>query len=289
MFVVQQWRHPLSEKDEFVAPTMTDPSHWIHSPRHDVDDEIEVLAAELSAATDPARRAELVEGICLLALPLADMIALRYRGRGIESDDLQQVARTALVKAVNRYRPGAGCGFAAYASPTISGEVKRWFRDQGWSVRPPRRLQELRAAVVSQEEALRHALGRDPSSAELAAELAVSETDVGEARVCSAGYHAASLDVPTSAGTAVGEHLLVTAGQFETIDSRDAMQRAFDCLTDRQRRVLHLRYVEDLTQSQIGEQIGVSQMQVSRILRSTLALLRGELGRDPGDRAQPAA
>jgi RNA polymerase sigma-B factor len=280
---------PSFEKDEIVVPKTADPSHHSHAKSHDVDDEIEVLAGELSTTTDPGRRAELVEGICLLALPLADLIALRFRGRGIESDDLQQVARTALVKAVNRYRPGAGCGFAAYASPTISGEVKRWFRDHGWSVRPPRRLQELRAVMTAQEETLRHHLGRDPSIAELAAQLEVSATDVAEAKVCSAGYHAASLDVPTSAGTAVGEHLLVTAGPFELIDSRAAMRQAVDQLTDRQRRVLHLRYVEDLTQSQIGEHIGVSQMQVSRILRSTLALLRCELGNQLGEVAEPAA
>ena len=100
---------------------------------------------------------------CMQMLPLADGLAMRYSGRGVETDDLLQVARTALVKAVNRYRPGAGPGFAAFAHPTISGELKRWFRDHGWAVRPPRRIQELRAGLVVEEERLRHALNREPA------------------------------------------------------------------------------------------------------------------------------
>jgi RNA polymerase sigma-B factor len=263
-----------------VAPTTTTPPRWTHSRTRDTDDEIEVLAAQLATTTDTLRRSELVDDICRLALPLADGIAARYRGRGIELEDLEQVARTALVKAVLRYRPGAGCGFAAYASPTISGEVKRWFRDHGWSVRPPRRLQELRAQVATAEEKLRHQLGREPTSTELADTLDVTPREVEQAQVCSAGYHATSLDAPTTAGTTVGEHLLATSSPFTTIDDLDALHRAFADLTDRQRHVLRLRFVDDLTQSEIGELIGVSQMQVSRILATTLTTLRTRLNRD---------
>lgn len=264
-----------------MAPTTTSTApRWTQTKTRDTDEEIEVLAAELSITTDAQRRSGLVDDICRLALPLADGIAARYRGRGIELEDLEQVARTALVKAVQRYRPGAGCGFAAYTSPTISGEVKRWFRDHGWSVRPPRRLQELRALVSAQEEKLRHELGREPTSAELADALAVTPREVEQAKVCSAGYHATSLDVPTAAGTTVGEHLLSTSSPFTTVDSLDALHRAFADLTDRQRRVLRLRFVDDLTQSEIGELIGVSQMQVSRILATTLTTLRTRLSRD---------
>ena len=158
---------------------------------------------------------------CTRCLPLADGIALRYRGRGIETDDLLQVARTALVKAVGRYRPGAGPGFAAFASPTIAGEIKRWFRDQGWAVRPPRRIQELRAGLVVEEERMRHTLNRNPRDAELAMALGVSVADVDEARSCSAGYHAVSLDVPTASGSALADVLLVTAGR--PVPSRCAM------------------------------------------------------------------
>ena len=263
-----------------MAPTTTTPPHWTQSRTRDTDDQIEVLAAQLATTTDTHHRDQLVDDICRLALPLADSIAARYRGRGIELEDLEQVARTALVKAIQRYRPGAGCGFAAYACPTISGEVKRWFRDHGWAVRPPRRLQELRAQVATTEEKLRHQLGREPTSAELADTLKVTTTEVEQAKVCSAGYHATSLDAPTTAGTTVGEHLLATSAPFTTIDHLDALHRAFADLTDRQRHVLQLRFIDDLTQSEIGELIGVSQMQVSRILTTTLTTLRTRLTHD---------
>ena len=255
-------------------PTTSSPPRTWH---HDTDLEIEELALALSRADDDELRADLGERLVLLALPLADSVAMRYRGRGIETDDLIQVARTALVKAVHRYRPGAGPGFAAYAAPTVTGEVKRWFRDQGWSVRPPRRLQELRAQLVTREEQLRHELSRTPCDRELAEVLGVSPDDVAEARACSAGYHAMSLDAPTPAGTSLADHLLVTPCSATSHAVRDALRRAIDELTDRERLVLELRFVEERTQSQIGEQIGVSQMQVSRILRSVIARLRAHV------------
>ena len=272
-----------------MDPTTTKtPARWTRTTPRDTDDAIEVLAGELGITTDDQRRSELVDDICRLALPIADGIAARYRGRGIELDDLEQVARTALVKAVLRYRPGAGCGFAAFASPTVSGEVKRWFRDHGWSVRPPRRLQELRALVSTEEEKMRHQLGREPTCAEIADVLMVSRREVEEVKVCSAGYHAVSLDAPTPAGASMGEQLLAPSSPFATIDSLEALHRACADLTDRQRQVLQLRFVDDLTQGEIGEHIGVSQMQVSRILAATLGVLRARLCRDAVDRAVAA-
>jgi len=252
-------------------------SHDDDHPRSEAELEVDGLAEELAAEVDPQRRAELVERIVHETLPLADSIALRYRGRGIETDDLLQVARTALVKAVGRYRPGAGPGFAAFASPTIAGEIKRWFRDQGWAVRPPRRIQELRAGLVVEEERMRHALSRNPHDAELATALGVSVDDVDEARSCSAGYHAVSLDVPTASGSALSDVLLVSAGPAGAIEVRDALRRSLASLTERQRLVVHLRFVEELTQSEIGARIGVSQMQVSRILRGVLDRLRADV------------
>ena len=201
-----------------------------------------------------------------------------------------QVARTALVKAVRRYRPGAGPGFAAYAAPTISGEVKRWFRDQGWAVRPPRRIQELRAGLVAEEERLRHVLLRDPRDQELARVLAVTAADVAEARACSAGYHATSLDALTSAGTSLADHLLVVPGPPAPTRCATPCAARSPASTERQRLVLHLRFVEELTQDEIGERIGVSQMQVSRILRGILGRLRADLvGDDVTDAPVSAA
>ena len=264
-----------------MAPTTTFPTPDPQAThQHHLDDEVDALAANLADETDPGRRAELVELIVLKMLPLADGLAMRYTGRGVETEDLLQVARTALVKAVDRYRPGAGPGFAAFAHPTISGELKRWFRDHGWAVRPPRRIQELRAGLVVEEERLRHALNRDPHDVELARVLGVSVAEVDEARGVSAGYHAVSLDAPTSAGTNLADHVLITSSHSGTIELRDALRRSVARLTERQRLVLRLRYVDELTQSEIGEHIGVSQMQVSRILRGIVEQLRRELLND---------
>ena len=288
--LVRQWRQHLSSKDEILAPTTFDPTpDSLTSPQRDLDVEVDALAADLAAETDPVRRAELVEQVVLRALPLADALAMRYSGRGVETDDLLQVARTALVKAADRYRPGAGPGFAAFAHPTITGELKRWFRDHGWAVRPPRRIQELRAGLVVEEERLRHRLNRDPRDEELAGVLGVTVADVDEARGCSAGYHAVSLDAPTSAGTSLADHLLVTSSHSSTIEIRDALRRSVAGLTDRQRLVLRLRYVDELTQGEIGDQIGVSQMQVSRILRGILDRLRADLLADDSQHAHSSA
>lgn len=258
--------------------TSATPTHPSASPaeHHTIDARIEVRAVRLATATD-AERAELLEGMVLAALPLADALARRYHWRGIESDDLQQVARTALCTAASRYQPDAGSGFVAFAAPSISGELKRWFRDHGWAVRPPRRLQELRAVLVSEEEQLRHALLRDPLDSEIDAAMQVSEGEVTEARACAAGYHATSLDGPPDGCVGPTDRSLVTPSECEWIEVRDALRRAVDGLTDRQRLVLRLRFVDELTQAQISSRIGVSQMQVSRILSTIMASLRDVL------------
>ena len=244
---------------------------------HDIDGDVEELTVAVATASDPHERSELQERVVLLALPLADAIARRYARRGIETDDLIQVGRAALVMAVHRYRPGTGAGFSAFASPTISGEIKRWFRDHGWSVRPSRRIQELRSLLVREEEQLRHTLARDPRDDELAAALGVTPRDVAEARLCSTGYHAASLDVVTPSGAGLLDQGLVQQCLAESLDLRAALGWAVARLSERQRLILRLRFVEELTQSEIGGHIGVSQMQVSRLLRAALDQLRGDL------------
>jgi RNA polymerase sigma-B factor len=266
------------------------PSSEYVSPHHDRDvtTEAEELAvAALSASTD-ADRAHFQGRMVLLALPLADSMARRYAGRGIETDDLLQVARTALVLAAQRYRPGTGSGFAAFAVPTISGELKRWFRDHGWSVRPPRRVQELRPVLSKEEERLRSELAREPSDDELAAAMGVDRHDLAEVRLCSAGYHATSLDTPAASGGALADIFLITKCATDAWDTSDALGRAIATLTTRQRRILYLSFVEEQTQAQIGAQIGVSQMQVSRILRTILDDLRQILDSADGTRRAAA-
>ena len=210
----------------------------------------------------------------LLSLALADMVAHRYSGRGIEDDDLVQVARMALVKAVQGYRPGRGHSFAAYAVPTISGELKRYFRDKGWAVRPPRRLQERRVQLIAAEEMLRHELGREPSRAELAERLGLEPAELGETQACFTAYQTQSLDAVTDGGRGATDVGVNGEDAVERIALSDALGCAMRQLTERERTIVRLRFIEELTQSEIGTALGVSQMQVSRLLASILRRLR---------------
>lgn len=267
-----------------TAPT-TSPYRGSNQAR-DINGEAEDLAIAAQHSVKPEERAQFQERLVLLALPLADAMARRYAGRGVETDDLIQVARTALVLAGHRYRPGTGSGFAAFAAPTISGELKRWFRDHGWSVRPPRRLQELRPLLTVEEERLQRLLLRDPSEDELAAAMGVDRRDLTEVRLCSAGYRATSLDTPTASDGSLANHLLITKCPTQAWDTSDALGQAVARLTERQRLVLYLSFVKEDTQAQIGTRLGVSQMQVCRLLRSIVNQLRRELD---SDGVRPAA
>jgi RNA polymerase sigma-B factor len=240
-----------------------------------IDESLERLALTAESARDPGARAEAYEQMICSALPLADSLARRYAGRGIDVDDLVQVARMAVVKAVRRYRPGEGHRFTVYIVPSVTGELKRCFRDQGWWIRPPRRLQELHAQILVQEERLRHALLRNPDDDEIAAAVGCRPVDVGLARVCIGGYHPVSLDATTESGRSHMDGICGAVPSTEgAIALRDALGRAMLDLTDRQRLVLRLRFVEELSQGEIAERVGVSQIQVSRILRAVLAVLR---------------
>ncbi|WP_353952026.1 sigma-70 family RNA polymerase sigma factor [Knoellia sp. S7-12] len=246
---------------------------WRHNPEHD---RAEFLLATAQTCGDEATRQRLRDDAVVLTLDLADGVARRYRGRGVEGDDLIQVGRLALVKAAQGYRHDRGSGFPAYAIPTISGEIKRYFRDHGWVVRPPRRIQELRAEIAREEGHLRQILLREPTDHELADALDVELADVREARRCSLSYNALSLDVP-GASEAAGAYLLTVAHVDELVADRDALGRAVAGLTPREQLIVRLRFVDGLTQLEIGESIGLSQMQVSRLLNVILARLRDAL------------
>ena len=229
---------------------------------------------------------ETAEAVVLLNLGLADGIASRYLGRGIDRDDLVQVARLGLVKAVRRFRPGLGQSFAGFAAPTISGEIKRHFRDAGWMVRPPRRLQELGVRMREAEKDLEQNLHRRPTPEEIAAALGVDETQVRAAREAASSFHALSLDVPAGPEQPTMEVAPPESDDpFTAVDDNAWLQEALSGLTDRERLVLRLRFVDVLTQSDIADQIGVSQMQVSRILRSILTRLRSQLQASMNDAA----
>ncbi len=232
---------------------------------------------------DETERQRLVDEIVLLHLPVARSLAMRYRERGVPVEDLVQVAALGLVKAANGFDAERGTDFMAYAAPTITGEIKRHFRDTGWAVRPPRRLQELRTRVASMTQTLSQASGRSPTVKELSAALEVSEEDVVEAMVSSNGYATASLDAPPDGES--GSWADTVADPDTTLSStpdRLALQATLARLPERERRILALRFFADKTQSEIGAEIGVTQMQVSRLLSRALQRLREQLEDEPG-------
>ena len=248
------------------------------------------LFREAADAT-AARRHDLHDDIALLYLDVAQSIALRYRDRGIPLDDLVQAANEGLVKAISRFDPTLQHDFLSYAVPTMRGEVRRYFRDQGWTVRPPRRIQDLqwqRGRVIDQ---LHQQLGREPSRQEVADRLEVEPSEVAEADAAAGAFHPTSLDQPASerngadpgSTTPIGELLPDDDRETRASEARTVLEPVVRRLSDRDRRVLFLRFFEDWTQKEIGEDIGVSQMQVSRTLTRLLGTLREELGSELGD------
>lgn len=240
--------------------------------------DLEPLLATFARCSSPEDRARLLADLVATTLPLADAQAMRYAGRGIDTEDLVQVARTALVVAVLRYEPGAGRGFEAFAVPTVRGELKRHFRDAGWVVRPPRGLQELRAELVVTEDTLRQRHGRDATLDELAAALGRDASDVAEARATASAFAPSSLDAPSPGGGTPGERIADPSDAVDRVLLRAAVRAEVERLSPRERVILRLRFVEERTQSEIGEAIGVSQMQVSRLLAALLDRLRERLG-----------
>jgi RNA polymerase sigma-B factor len=232
------------------------------------------LFARLREHEDQRARAELVERF----LPLARKLARRYAGAREPFDDLLQVASLGLVKAVDRYDPERGTAFSSFAVPTILGELKRYFRDLGWSVHVPRGAQEMALKVEEAYQALTVKTGRAPSVSVLAEFTELSIEDVLEGLECAAAHHSVSLDAPHDDGEGGSGTLADMFGEederFEFVDSTVTIAAAARSLSARERRVLTLRFVEDRTQTQIAELIGVSQMQVSRILRGALEKLR---------------
>jgi RNA polymerase sigma-B factor len=222
---------------------------------------------------DLAAREELVERF----LPLARDLALRYTYTDEPFDDLLQVASLGLIKAIDRFEPGRGSKFTSYAAPTILGELKRHFRDKGWSLHVPRDLQERSLAVSSATEVLSKELGRSPKVREVAEHLGCSAEQVLEAQEAAASYEAASLDAPTARDDDESASLVDLLGgedsAYELVEDRAAIASTWHALPDVERKVVELRFMHDLTQREIGEQIGYSQMHVSRLLRRALTRL----------------
>lgn len=238
------------------------------------------LLTQAAAETDPVERKRLQDEVVVLHMGLARAIAARYRGRGIADEDLVQAASMALIKAARNFDPDNGAEFLSYAVVTMKGEVKRQFRDFGWMVRPPRPIQKMQAEVSRAESELTQTLGRSPRVPEVAVHLGVSEDEVLEALAADGCYTPTSLDSPVGeqGDGVLADTLVIEDPAMDEAEARVMLLPAVRALPERDRRVLYLRFFKQQTQSQIAEQIGVTQMQVSRILSRVLAQLRDELG-----------
>jgi RNA polymerase sigma-B factor len=234
------------------------------------------LLADLPEGEDRSRvRARLIE----LYIPLAEYLARRFRNRGEQFDDLVQVANLGLIKSVDGYDASRGAAFTSYAIPMIVGELKRHFRDKGWDVRVPRRLQELRLEITKISGDLAQDLGRSPTVADLAARLDVSEEEIIEGLDCGQAYRAMSLDAPVGndgdAGqTGLGDLLGGVDPDMETVEHRESLRPLLAKLPAREQKIIAMRFFGNLTQSQIAAELGISQMHVSRLLAQALRILR---------------
>jgi RNA polymerase sigma-B factor len=235
------------------------------------------LMADLPTGPDRERvRGRLIE----LYIPLAEYLARRFRNRGEHLDDLVQVANLGLIKSVDGYDPDRGAAFTSYAIPMIVGELKRHFRDKGWDVRVPRRLQELRLEITKISGDLAQTLGRSPTVADLATRLDVSEEDIIEGLDCGQAYRAMSLDAPVGGDTADTGHngLVDLLGDvdhdMENVENREALRPLIARLPAREQKIIAMRFFGNLTQSQIAAELGISQMHVSRLLAQALRALR---------------
>jgi len=237
------------------------------------------LLAEIHETEDEQERNNLRAEVVVLNMGVARAIAHRYRRRGLAEDDLEQAAYVGLVKAVNGFDPAHERDFLSYAVPTVAGEVRRFFRDFGWSVRPPRRVQELQGGIAKASNDLTQKLGRSPTPNEVAADLGVDVESVIEALAADGAFTPASLDVPVGEdGTAtLGDLMPADETGFSSAEARVVLGPIVRALSTRDRRILELRFFEGWTQEQIARDIGVTQMQVSRLLSRILRDLRSEL------------
>jgi RNA polymerase sigma-B factor len=285
---------PLDDRAATGEPVLADPV--VDAPATDPVDARAAATADRAARTshdraharslfgelaqlgenDPARqrvRDELVE----MHLPLVEYLARRFRNRGEPLDDLIQVATIGLIKSVDRFDLERGVEFSTYATPTIVGEIKRHFRDKGWAIRVPRRLQELKLSLTKATGELSQKNGRAPTVAELAAHLEMSEEDVLEGLESANAYSAVSLDAPDTGdddSPAVADSLGTTDDALEGVEYRESLKPLLEKLPPREKKILLLRFFGNMTQSQIAAELGISQMHVSRLLARTLASLR---------------
>lgn len=237
-----------------------------------------VLFARLGRDGSPAARDAIIERF----MPLTRQLARRY-SHGRDLEDLEQVGAVGLVKAIDRFDASRGLAFSSFAFPTIAGEIKRYLRDHAWSVRVPREVQETYIRIDRATERLTTQLGRSPTAAELADDIGSTVEAVLEARQAVTARRAVSLDQPTredEESDALGTFVAVDDPGFEAAERSALLDTLLDELTERERLIVRLRFLGDLTQTEIGERVGLSQMQVSRVIRRTITQLQDTAGRE---------
>lgn len=248
-----------------------------------VADETARLLDVAASAADPARRADALDAVVVLNMPLARAIAGRYQNRGVARDDLEQVAFLALTRAAQAFDPAFGRPFHSYAVPCIRGSVKKYFRDQAWSVRPPRRVQELQAQIAAARADLEQKLGRSPRIGEVAEHLGEDLDHVVDALSADGCYAPISLDAPasTDADQPLGDWLAADDADASAAEARLMLAPIIRRLDERDRRILEMRFFQGCTQQEIADRIGVTQMHVSRLLARALATIREQLEEPP--------
>ncbi|MFF4369902.1 RNA polymerase sigma factor SigF [Streptomyces sp. NPDC001594] len=272
-------QHDQPQPSEALAPEVPDEVHVALPDPRDRSG-ARALFFELRELPDgSAERAELRNRLVRMHLPLVEHLARRFRNRGEPLDDLTQVATIGLIKSVDRFDPDRGVEFSTYATPTVVGEIKRHFRDKGWAVRVPRRLQELRLSLTTATAELSQQHGRSPTVHELAERLGISEEEVLEGLESANAYSTLSLDVPDTddESPAVADTLGSEDEALEGVEYRESLKPLLEGLPPREKRILLLRFFGNMTQSQIAQEVGISQMHVSRLLARTLAQLRDKL------------
>lgn len=259
-----------------TQPSARRPSRW--TEEHRIREH--ALLAEMGAlAEDDPRRLIVRDEVVRMHMPLVEHLARRYRDRGEAYQDLVQVGMVGLVKAVDRFDTERGVEFSTFATPTIVGEIKRHFRDRTWSVKVPRRLQELHASVTKAVERLSAELGRSPTVREIGERLGVPDEDVLDALEIAQVYTTSSLDAPTreEGATSIADSIGGDDPALEAVEYRESLRPLLDALPDRERRIVMLRFFHNQSQSQIAAAMGISQMHVSRLLAASLARIRAGL------------
>ncbi|MEU5523739.1 RNA polymerase sigma factor SigF [Streptomyces sp. NPDC052079] len=259
---------------------MPTPATAKHHPHHDAPDTAAAFR-RLAALPDGPERDALRDEIVEAWLPMADRLAGRFRSRGESFDDLRQVAALGLVKAVDRYEPELGNAFESYAVPTITGEIKRHFRDHMWTLHVPRRVQDLRNRVRYAAQDLSQTIpGRQPTVAEIAERAHLSEEDVRTGQEALDSFSALSLDAElpgSDDGYSLGDALGAPDPALDTVVDREAVKDGLAALPDRERAILYMRFFDDMTQSGIAEELGISQMHVSRLISRSCGRVRDEV------------